>query len=52
MKDSGAWNLRPPRVREDGVALVGGDTDADDGSILFDTCITENMCFVASSAVG
>ena len=49
---SGAQNLRPPRVSEEGVGLLGGRTDADDGSILFDTCITENMCFVASCAVG
>ena len=52
VEDSAAQNLHPPRVREEGVGLVGGHTDADDGSILFDTCITENVCFVASSAVG
>ena len=52
VEDSGAHNLRPPRVSEEGVGLVSRHTDADDGSILFDTCITENMCFVASSAVG
>ena len=44
--------MRPPRVSEEGVGLLGGHTDADDGSILFDTCITEKMFFVASSAVG
>ena len=49
---SGAQNLQPPRVSEEGVGLLGGHTDADDGSILFDTCIADNMCFVASSAVG
>ena len=49
---SGAQNLRPPRVSEEGVGLVCRHMDADEGSILFDTCITENMRFVASSAVG